>query len=422
MKRSNAISGLGMLAAATFALLCSQAQALTAHDLASAGMDELFGRYAPKGDCSNGPIIAIDKTGFTYEVAGKKIHPATFEIAYSFWGNSYEGIQIAVFPFVKNDNDYGASNITLNADEVPGKIIFELGEPAIASATEKALAKASPYMRCGGAPAPKPVAEAPPPPPAVPLDWSALPKVAGSFDVPFDMFDKGEIAAALRALIGSRMEALKNNLSVRGAISKQGSIYYISGNAPHLGGEEQAYVLMDAAHKRVQVGLWEKGKLTVYAPPQGRLPIPADIAKLLDQSPSENAVALPGTPWEVIQTSDGQQLATVDAAGSVDIQSFSIFCDQGRPKIAMLLTKPQRDTPVTLTWNFSGRTVNIGMGQGNNEATFWLGWLNGSPLLQMISANSGFAYLRINGVLEGQASLTGSTAALRSALKSCARI
>jgi hypothetical protein len=236
------------------------------------------------------------------------------------------------------------------------------------------------------------------------------------------MFDRGEVAAALKALLGARIGALKNNLSVTGPIGRQGAIYYISGNAPHLGGEEQAYVLMDSARKQVQVGLWEKGKLTVYAPPQGRLPVPAALNQLLAQSPPEDAVALPGTPWEVIQTSDGMPLATVDAAGSPDIRSFSLFCDQGRPKLAMLMNKAQRNVPVTVTWNFSGRTINVPLGQGNAEATFWLGWLDGSPLLPMLSTSSGIAYLRINGVLEGQASLSGSTAALRTALASCARI
>jgi hypothetical protein len=385
-------------------------------------MEDNFGQYGANGNCTAGPVIEIDKTGITYRVAGKATHPATFEIAYSFWGNSYEGIQVAVFPFVKSDDDYGASNMTLNADEVPGKIVFELGEPAKASATEKALAQASPYMRCGPPPPRKPVAEAPPPPPAVPLDWATLPRVAGSFDVPYDMFDRGEVAAALKALLGARIGALKNNLSVTGPIGRQGAIYYISGNAPHLGGEEQAYVLMDSARKQVQVGLWEKGKLTVYAPPQGRLPVPTALNPLLAQSPPEDAVALHGTPWEVINTSDGMPLATVDAAGSPDIRSFSLFCDQGRPKLAMLMNKAQRAMPVTVTWNFSGRTINVPMSQGNAEATFWLGWLDGSPLLPMLSTSSGIAYLRINGVLEGQASLSGSTAALRTALGSCARI
>lgn len=418
---SNAILGIAAFAGAV--LLPAQASALAKHDLSGeSSLNDSFGRYAPKGDCSNGPIITIDKSGFTYEVAGKATHPAVFEIAYSFWGNSYEGIQVAVFPFVKGEDDYGASNMTLNADEIPGKILFELGTPTSASAVERALAKASPYMRCGAPPVRKPAAEAPPPPPAVPLGWAMLPKVAGTFDAPFDMFGKGEIAAALKALIGDRMPALQKNLSVRGTIQKQGSIYYISGNAPHQGGEEQAYVLMDTPHKRVQVGLWEKGKLTVYAPQQGRLPLPADINQLLVQSPPETAVALPGTPWEIIQTSDQMPLATVDAAGSPDIQSFSLFCDHGRPKLAMLLNKPAKDTSINLTWVFSGRTVNLAMGRGNAEATFWLAWLDSSPLVQMLVSQSGIAYLRINGVMQGQASLAGSTAALRAPLKACTRL
>lgn len=412
----------GLAAVAAITLHSGQASALAKHDLSDESLNDSFGRYAPGGDCGKGPVIEIDKSGFTYEVAGAKTHPATFEIAYSFMGNSYEGIQVAVFPFVRGEDDYGASTMTLNADEVPGKITFELGTPASASAVEQALAKASPYMRCGGPPVRQPAAEAPPPPPAVPLGWAMLPKLAGSFEVPYDMFRKGEIAAALKALIGDRMEALEKNLSVSGPIEKQGSIYYISGNAPHLGGEEQAYVLMDAARRQVQVGLWRKGKLAVYAPPQGRLPMPAGLNRLLAQSPPETAVALPGTPWEIIHTSDHMPLATVDAAGSPDIQSFSLFCDHGRPKLAMLLNKSAAVGAITLTWVFNGRTVNVAMGRGNAEATFWLGWVDNSPLVQMLASSSGVAYLRTNGVMQGQASLAGSNAALRTAIRSCARI
>src|SRR5690606_649094 len=108
-----------------------------------------------------------------------------------------------------------------NADEVPGKIAFEVNEPAAASPLERTLAQASPFMRCGPPPPSKPVAQALPPPPAVPLDWATLPEVAGS-DVPYDMFERGEIAAALKALLGSRIGALRNNLSVTGSIGKQG--------------------------------------------------------------------------------------------------------------------------------------------------------------------------------------------------------
>src|SRR3546814_16374746 len=54
------------------------------------------------------------------------------------------------------------------------------------------------------------------------------------------------------------------------------------------------------ARRAVQVGLWERGKLTVYPPATGgRLPVAPEIMTLLDKSPPETAVPLPGTPWEV---------------------------------------------------------------------------------------------------------------------------
>ncbi len=423
MRLSKGILALGLFAAAGSSVACAPAYAAPASDLKDwdAGM---FGRYGPGGDCGSGPVIQIDETGPTYEVGGETIHPATFEIAHTFWGNFYEGIQTVFMPFIRGANDFGNSIMIVNAEEVEGKVTFESNGPV--SAAEQALAGASPYLRCGAAPAPASAsaaaATAPAPVAAIPLDWAALPRVEDSFEQPFDMFERGEIAQALRALIGGRMAALERNLSVRGPIRREGSIYHISGNAQHMGGEEQAYVLMDAARKRVQVGLWEKGKLTVYAPQQGRLFMPAEIEQMLLRSPPEDAVALPGTPWEVIYTSDRLPLATVDAAGSPDIRSFSLFCDQGRPKLAMLLNKPRGGNALISTWVFNGRLVDVAMGRGNGEGTFWLGWLDGSPLPQMLVGQSGEAFLRIDGGLQGQASLSGSSAVVRGVLSQCLRL
>src|SRR3546814_17460246 len=92
------------------------------------------------------------------------------------------------------------------------------------------------------------------------------------------------------------MSVLKTNLATVGPLERQGNLYYIFGNAPHRGGEDQAYVLIDATKQAVQVGLWEKGKLTVYAPASGRLPEPANIRAMMVNSPGEMANPAPGTP------------------------------------------------------------------------------------------------------------------------------
>jgi hypothetical protein len=408
-----ALTGIGIVTAAG---------AVTRTDLAGEDMQQIYGQYAPRGDCKAGPVITIDRSGFSYDVAGKTTHSGKFEFAASFWGNSYDGISLAFFPFVRSDDDFGATTLVVNADEVPGKITVSNDGPPPISAVQRALAKASPFMRCGGAPRLKAPAPAPPPLPPVPLSWALLPKAAGQYGTAYDFLHKGEIADAIRALIGpGRMAALETRLAVTGPVQRQGAIYYTSGNAEHLGGQEQAYVLFDAARKRVQVGLWEGGKLTVYAPPGGRLPTPAPIARLVADSPPEDAVALPGTPWELRPVQGRAPIAFVEAAASQKIKSFSLFCDQGRPILAMLLRRRPESLPVNAVWNFSGWTVAVQMKQGNADGTFWIGDLGTSTLPKDLVSRKGFAYLRLTGDMQGQASLTGAPGIVRTALKGCYR-
>ena len=57
---------LGCAVAAAFS---SGAGAVEVHDLK--GFEQLFGRYAPAGDCKRQPQFVVDVSGFTFEVGGK---------------------------------------------------------------------------------------------------------------------------------------------------------------------------------------------------------------------------------------------------------------------------------------------------------------------------------------------------------------
>lgn len=262
------------------AALSGMAEALTVTNFANENLQDYYGRYGPRGDCGKGPIITMDVSGFGYDVAGKTSHSSRIEVAYSFFGNSYQGICIAFFPFARSDNDFGSTTLILNDDEVPGKITISNDGPPPISAVEQALAKGSPYMRCGGRPRIKVAEPAAPPAPAIPLAWSELPKAASDEGASYDFLHKGEIANAVRALIGAdKIKVLEDRLFVTGPIQQQGAIFYVSGNAEHLGGQEQAYVLMDATQKHVQVGLWEGGKLTLLRRPAGVCPRPRRLPR-----------------------------------------------------------------------------------------------------------------------------------------------
>ena len=143
---------------------------------------------------------------------------------------------------------------------------------------------------------------------------------------------------------------------------------------------------------------------------------------------------LPGADapaWETRQAA-GRTLALVVPIDS-GIKTVSVFCDQGKPVLAMLAKAPQPRAPLTLTFGFRGWTVNVPMAPGNGDGTLWLADLSRSELPEWLAHRGGDAttrklaalatesFLRINGMLQGQVSLQGSTAATQSALMACYR-
>lgn len=114
-------------------------------------------------------------------------------------------------------------------------------------------------------------------------------------------------------------------------------------------------------------------------------------------------------------------LAYVEAAASPNIKSFSLFCEGARPMMAVLLNKPATTTSVTVTWNFAAGLVDVPVIRATEEGTFWQASLNSSRLIAMLMRQTGSAMLRINGRLEGEASLAGAPTALRGAMRTCAR-
>ena len=423
-----------LTAAALTLLVPGQAGALTITGLKGHGLNAIYGSYAPRGNCAAEPRVTIDDKGFTFRANGRTLVASNVEYAVSYHGHSYEGISSVFFPFPRSEDDYGALVMTVNEGEKRGLIGFEanLGRGQRADQFHAVLTGASPFTLCKGTGA-TPVATPTRPAPqgsqaGTAAEWANLPSLVGRYPGNYarenvDLFDKGAIATALRDQLGAKMAVLKTNLSVVGPLQRQGSLYYVSGNAQHQGGVEQAYVLMDATRRAVQVGLWEKGKLTVYAPASGpRLPLPADLAKMVANSPPETAVALGGTPWEIVPVQGGSPLAHVAAAGSPNIEAFSFFCQAGRPMMAILLNKASRSPALTVTWNFAGALVNIPVSRGNREGTFWQASLAGSPLIAQIMRGRANAMLRLNGQLEGEASLSNAAPTLRTAMRPCLRL
>ncbi|MCW2391845.1 hypothetical protein M2336_000229 [Sphingobium sp. B1D7B] len=427
-----------IIAACALALQGSATQALTIAGLKGQGLDHIYGSYAPRGDCSEEPRVTIDDKGMTFRAHGRTVTPPRVEYAVSFMGPSYEGITAVFMPFPISPSDSGRVYMYVNDDEKAGVIRFEDNlmrgqrpDPFHAAFTAGGL-----FMLCKGSAAvgtpasttPRPAATPAAAVQGIPAEWTNLASLVGKYPGSYakdniDLLDRGAVATALKARLGPKMDVLRTNLSVVTPLKRVGNYYYLSGNAQHKGGEEQAYIMIDPARRAVQVGLWERGKLSVYAPATGtRLPVAPEIKTLLDNSPPETAVALPGTPWEVVPVAGRAPMAYVSAAASPNIEALSLYCEGGKPYMAMLLNKPATGNALTMTWNFAGRLVNIPVQRGSANGTHWIGGITGTPLVPLLTQQKGTAMLRINGRLEGEASLSNATMALRAALRGCVKM
>lgn len=420
-------------------VLCSlpdAASAVTLTSLKGQSLANIYGSYAPRGDCSRDVKLTINEGGFSFQALGRAVKSSRFEYAVSYMGPSYEGISSVFFPFPISDENFGPVTMIVNDGEKPGVIRIDVDLPRgqRSDPFHAALAAGSPLLPCKGA-APSATVVAPktavatnvPSGEATPASWTNLPTLVGRYpgsgdQSNIDLIGTGPVADAIRGRLGTKVLTLGKRLSPVSPLQRQGSLYWVTGNAPHQGGVEQAYVLLDASRRAVQVGLWEKGKLTVYAPTSGRLSVPQDIAKLLSESPPEDAVPLPGTPWELVPVPGRPPIAYVQAAASTSIKSFSLFCEGNRPMMAVLLNKPAISPRVTVTWNFAGGLVDVPTGRANAQGTFWQANLTGSQLISMLLRQTGSAMLRINARLEGEALLTGAPTTIRSAMRTCLKI
>lgn len=128
------------------------------------------------------------------------------------------------------------------------------------------------------------------------LDWNNLPSQVGKYQNQIDLFEHGPISVELKELLGDSLPVLRRNLEVAGPLQKDGDTYYMTGNAPHQGGMDQAYLLISPAQKGLEVGIWQNGKLSTWKTPDTSIAIPADVQRMLTNAKAMPAGAASGPP------------------------------------------------------------------------------------------------------------------------------
>jgi len=115
------------------------------------GLEDIYGRYAPGGDCKRQPQILVEQGGITIDRSGKTEKLAKVEFAASYNADSYDGIVKVIFPYT---NAAGYPIIMFfNWNEKPGALEIQghdegyQGGPPLTPANA-VLVKGTPYARC----------------------------------------------------------------------------------------------------------------------------------------------------------------------------------------------------------------------------------------------------------------------------------
>lgn len=115
-------------------------------------------------------------------------------------------------------------------------------------------------------------------------NWSSLDALVGRSPTESGLLDNSAVSADLARLLGDKLAVLKTNLQTASPLERQGQVIFTSGNKPHQGGSDAAYLLIDPAAKALEVGLWQRGKLSTYKTPGSNIAKPKDIQTMIANS------------------------------------------------------------------------------------------------------------------------------------------
>lgn len=150
------------------------------------------------------------------------------------------------------------------------------------------------------------------------------------------------------------------------------------------------------------------GGAVAESPPRPR---PPDLRPI----PPEGEVFLPG--WTLRAAENSPPVAVVDGPGAV--RSVALFCLSGEPFFALFPKDPAKAETARLDLMFGKTGFH---GEPRREETAGGAYvlaLRDTPLADLMTGDSAYADLALDGVDQGLLSLAGSSALIRRALESC---
>lgn len=115
-------------------------------------------------------------------------------------------------------------------------------------------------------------------------DWGSLTGLVGQYPRDSRLIEASVITPALKALLGDGFQVFQANMQTQGPLQSEGAVLFTSGNKPHQGGIDAAYLLIEPTSRALEIGLWEGGKLTTYKTPGADIAKPADIRTMIDNA------------------------------------------------------------------------------------------------------------------------------------------
>ena len=118
--------------------------------------------------------------------------------------------------------------------------------------------------------------------------WLQLDSQVGQYQADAGFLRQGVMAERLRQLTGASYPFVLLILVVAGPLSKEGQVYFVTGNRQHEGGINAAAVALDAGSQTMRVWLLHERRAIVMEDPGAAFDWPAEVKVGI-----QNALSLP---------------------------------------------------------------------------------------------------------------------------------